>query len=119
MIFKIRNIVLMLIILTMHCSSAVAQNRDLRISLSDCLPDGVIGKVKVRLDPKEFWIEQHVLLDMQLNRTWEYQEALDNCNDRKGSTKRQECLSFYKSHWDSLRRCLGVTRQMCRLHGAC
>jgi hypothetical protein len=103
----------------MHCSSAVAQSRDLRISLSDCMPNGVIGNVMVRLDPKEFWIGQHVLLDMQLNRAWEYKEALDSCNDRKDSKNRQECLIYHRSHWDSLRRCLVVTRQMCRLHGAC
>ena len=97
-----------------------ADKYELRLNLTTCMPDGLINGYRERINPKEFWISQHVVLDVQLNsRGWEYEHQISICKSQENLIQRQKCEIYYQLHWQSLRKCLAVTKKMCNLNGAC
>lgn len=97
--------------------NSFASDGDLRISLANCMPDGILNSYRERWNPKEFWIDQNVILEIQLDRRWEYEESIDRCRNIKDSVDKQRCFSYVQSHWQSLAKCQSVTRRMCRANG--
>ena len=92
----------------------------LDIDLSSCLPSGPISKSKEWLDPKSFWVNQHVLLEnaMQEDKN-NYIANVPECYDKhKGdAASTQRCVGYFQNRTNSIRNCLSFSIRMCRSNG--
>ena len=91
--------------------------KELRIELVRCEPSGMPAIISEKWNPKAFWIEQHVLIEMSLERRWEYDDIMADCRTEKDPIDRERCSSYYRNNREALVKCLRTTARMCRLHG--
>jgi hypothetical protein len=99
-------------------SSAQAKDFQLRIELVRCEPDGLLSALREKYAPKDFWVEQHVVLEMQIERRWEYVAALDQCRSIPEEVGRTKCLLHVRNGQEALKKCERHARLLCRKHGA-
>ena len=90
---------------------------ELRISLLDCMPSGVLNSWQEKINPKDFWIKQNVFLETDLNKSWGYDTPLDICRNENNLIEKQKCIFYYENYHRAGIRCRQVTKKMCNLHG--
>jgi hypothetical protein len=90
---------------------------DIGIDLKTCMPDGAINTVKEKFDPKKFWIAQNVILEIHLERRWEFEEAMSRCGEISSNSERIKCISYQQNLQASIIRCYQTTKRMCRANG--
>jgi len=90
---------------------------ELRISLLDCMPSGIINSWQEKINPKDFWIKQNVFLETDLSESWGYDTPLDICSNENNLIEKQKCIFYYENYHRAGIRCRQVTKKMCNLHG--
>ncbi|MNZ87704.1 hypothetical protein D3C78_1065720 [compost metagenome] len=107
--------------LTAACiASPVLASDDLNLDMETCEPSGVISRAKAAMSPLEFWVGEHVSLEILL-------EGKDIAHDREmcrnmatNRNEYQECVQFNNRYWQQIHRCNLIAQQRCRsLGGRC
>ena len=89
----------------------------LRIELVSCTQDGFINGLREKINPKNFWISQNVLFEMELEREWDFQNTLDICREENDLTQKQRCFDYYNNFRDSVKKCHITVKKRCRENG--
>lgn len=101
------------------CAGAFAYDTELRIELDTCRPSGIVGIAKEKINPREFWVSQTVVLEMALERSWEFTDSINDCQHESTDAKKIQCRLYFKNRLDSIRKCYRTAKAMCRQNGAC
>jgi len=110
--------ILVFLITILAVSSAYAYDGILRIELATCSPDGIYNSWKERLNPKEFWINQTIVLEMELEKL-RYKSVAESCSEIREQTEKIACVSYFQNLRASAARCYQTALRMCRANGAC
>jgi hypothetical protein len=88
------------------------------IDLQTCQPDGPSAKLSRAWNPRSFWIEQNVTLEIALEAN-SLQELVDDCHLKdSGNTKKlAQCVTFYTERHAGMKKCLEFSALQCRREG--
>lgn len=115
-----RHIVSMTYIaLLFFTGNAFAYDNELRLNLDTCTPSGIVGVTKEKLSPRNFWVSQTVVLEMSLERSWEFTDSIKNCQHEKIVEDKTKCRLYFRNRLDSIRKCYRTAKTMCKQYGAC
>lgn len=81
------------------------------ISLESCTPRSGWSALRESINPRQFWIEQNVDIEMAIEN-WEW-----GCAEWCGGADEALIVLSQKKFFESMLRCLPVTVMMCRKHG--
>lgn len=95
------------------------RRRELHLNLVTCAPDSFGATLRARWAPRDFWISQVVALEMNLERDWEWKDALAHCRSIPVTSDQKACAAHVSGNRAGMTRCLRHARSMCRLEGAC
>lgn len=98
--------------------AAIARDYVLRLNMATCEPDGIVSSWKERSNPRDFWISQKVVLDIELERM-RYRSIEQECSDAGTQSDRIRCMEYKRTIRQSAQRCLNVSRRRCQENGAC
>lgn len=90
----------------------------LRLELVSCQPDGIINAWRARWNPKKFWVEQVVVLEMAAERS-SLADSLRECQSESAQADRVNCTLYFKNRHAAWMKCLAHARALCRLNGGC
>ena len=90
---------------------------ELKINLLDCMPNGVINSWQEKINPRNFWVTQNVVIESDLSRSWIYDTPQDICSSENNPIEKQKCIFYYESYRRAGIRCKEFTKKMCNLHG--
>lgn len=112
------RLIMVFLITMLAASSAYAFDDKVRIELATCRPDGIYNSWKERINPKEFWIDQTVSFEMELEKL-RYWSVAEKCSDISEHAEKIACVSYFQNLRASIARCYQTALRMCRANGAC
>lgn len=89
---------------------------DVDIDLETCQPSGPISRIARAWDPLEFWVDQHLTLEIALERE-DFDWYRDSCLNRRGEPEIRKCVAFYQTRHDKMLRCVEHAARLCRNEG--
>ena len=98
--------------------AAMARGYELRLNMSTCEPDGIVSTWKERSDPRDFWVSQAVVLEIELEEM-NLNSVEQECSGERTQSDRIRCMEYKRTIRQSAQRCLNVSRRRCRENGAC
>ncbi len=90
-----------------------------------CAPKGIVNKLKEKMNPKSFWVEQSTVAENAL-AYWLFGRGageegppptVNDCSRKSDPIERQKCIAYVKGEIEFWRRCGQHANRMCRLHG--
>jgi len=96
---------------------AMTKDYEPRIELVGCQPDGIINSWRARLDPKDFWIKQHVVFEIAMEEKWRFEDAISDCGSLEDKKERTECVLYHRNRFAAIVKCERHTRMLCRQYG--
>jgi hypothetical protein len=95
-----------------------ATTQALSISLEDCQPRDVWARISRAYDPRDFWIQQNVKLEMMLEES-DLKSDLADCTARYSDARsaRDECTSHFTKWRRDATQCLRHSAKLCRIEG--
>lgn len=110
--------VMLAVLIVFNSGECLAMDYTLKIELESCQPNGIINVWKAMFDPKEFWIEQVVVLEMGVER-YHLGDSLADCDKEHSKADMLKCKLYFQNKFDALLKCLKSSRILCRAHGGC
>lgn len=111
-------VVTVLPLLVMTQDSFASDYHTVRLELVGCQPDGILNAWRARWDPKEFWIEQAVVFQNEIER-WNLSGDIQGCQSESSQTERVNCVLYMQNRYNAAKQCLAHANALCRAHGGC